>query len=271
MSDGEVEALGLRGKRNYRLLMTSRTLPILARTLAVVTATDYVWLRLGSSLYHRVTSSNKSQPEMFGGITNAKDWLALAAVPVVGERDGSNDSIVSMMVDRGAWDTASMIIPPSNRNTNNSTIRTLWHRRRAQPQEDTNSRGSDKDCCAGMSSEAEVRCLIQNSCLVAPGCQDNLFPVKQGTHNQWSRIRRRHGQSTTEGEHDKEGNKGRKIESCQRSTRTICHWRPTISSSLSSSQGAIFTFSHSNSPAVAARVIWRFKLQIHHGIGEVDI
>ena len=57
------------------------TLTTLARILVVTFMLHYVCPTLGSFLYNRVASTNTNgQPETFGGITNAKDGLALAAV-----------------------------------------------------------------------------------------------------------------------------------------------------------------------------------------------
>ena len=63
----------------------------------------YVWFTLSSFLYNRVASTNTNgQPEAFGGITKAKDGLALATVPVVKKWNLGSNSLVSAMVDRGA-------------------------------------------------------------------------------------------------------------------------------------------------------------------------
>ena len=59
MNDEESpERRGLRGRLNNVLLMTSRALSTLGRTLATVAAIHYIWLILDSSLYQRVTSDN---------------------------------------------------------------------------------------------------------------------------------------------------------------------------------------------------------------------
>ena len=58
------------------------TLKTLARALIITVMLHYAWLTLGSFLHNRLALTNTSgQPETFGGITNAKDGLALAVVP----------------------------------------------------------------------------------------------------------------------------------------------------------------------------------------------
>ena len=57
----------------------------------------YVWLTLGRSLYNRVASTNT-----FGGITNAEDGSALAAVPAAEKWNRGSNTLVSVMVDCGA-------------------------------------------------------------------------------------------------------------------------------------------------------------------------
>ena len=58
------------------------TLTTLARVLVMAVMLHYVWFTLGSFLYNRVASANiNGQHQTFGGITNAEDGLALAAVP----------------------------------------------------------------------------------------------------------------------------------------------------------------------------------------------
>ena len=62
----------------------------------------YVWLTLGSFPYNQVASTNTNgQPETFGGSTDAKDGLALAAVPAAEKWNRGSNSLVSVMVDSG--------------------------------------------------------------------------------------------------------------------------------------------------------------------------
>ena len=76
------------------------TLATLARALIMMVMLHYAWLTLGSSLYNRVALTNTSgQPETFGGITNAKDELALAVVPAAEKGSRGSNSLVSVMVD----------------------------------------------------------------------------------------------------------------------------------------------------------------------------
>ena len=75
----------------------------LARALVKMVMLHYVGLTLGSLLYNRAASMNShGQPETFGGITNAEDGLALAAVPAAEKWNRGSDSLVSVMVDSGA-------------------------------------------------------------------------------------------------------------------------------------------------------------------------
>ena len=79
------------------------TLKTLAHALVVAVMVSYVWLALGSFLYNRVASTNTNgQPETFGGITNAKDGLALATVHVSDKWNRGSNSLVNVMVDSGA-------------------------------------------------------------------------------------------------------------------------------------------------------------------------
>ena len=104
MADGESpERRGLRGRLNNVLLMTSRALSTLGRTLATLAAIHYIWLILGSSWYQRVTSDNDIQPEMSVGICDEKNWLSFAAGPVIGGRNRGNSSTVRVLVDRGVF------------------------------------------------------------------------------------------------------------------------------------------------------------------------
>ena len=53
----------------------------LARALVMAVMLHYVWLTLDSFPYNRVASTNTNgQPETFGGSTDAKNGLAVAAV-----------------------------------------------------------------------------------------------------------------------------------------------------------------------------------------------
>ena len=79
------------------------TLKTLARALIMAVKFYYAWLTLGSFLLNRVALTNTSgQPETFGGITNAKDGLALAVVPAAEKWNRGSNSLVSVMVDSGA-------------------------------------------------------------------------------------------------------------------------------------------------------------------------
>ena len=79
------------------------TLTTLARALVMAVMLYHVWLTLGSFLYNRVASTNTNgQPETFGGITNAEDELALAAVPATEKWNRGSKRLVSVMVDSGA-------------------------------------------------------------------------------------------------------------------------------------------------------------------------
>ena len=79
------------------------TLITLARALIMAAMLHYAWLTLGSFLYNRVAlTSTNGQPETFGGITNAEDGLALAAVPAAEKWNRGSNSLVSVMVDSGA-------------------------------------------------------------------------------------------------------------------------------------------------------------------------
>ena len=64
----------------------------------------YVWLTFGSSLFYQVASTNTNgQPETFGGVTTARDRLALAARPAVEIMwNRGNKRSVSVMVDNVA-------------------------------------------------------------------------------------------------------------------------------------------------------------------------
>ena len=76
------------------------TLTTLARALVMTVMLHYVWLTIGSFLYNRVASTNTNgQPETFGGITNARDGLALAAVPAAEKWNRGSNRLVSVMVD----------------------------------------------------------------------------------------------------------------------------------------------------------------------------
>ena len=69
----------------------------------MVVMPHYVWLTLGSFLYNRDVSTNTNgHPELFGGITNAKNGLALAVVSATEKRNCASNSLVSGMVDSGA-------------------------------------------------------------------------------------------------------------------------------------------------------------------------
>ena len=62
----------------------------------------YFWLTLGSFPHNRVASTNTNeQPETFGGSTDAKDGLALAAVPAAEKWNRGSNSLVSVMVGSG--------------------------------------------------------------------------------------------------------------------------------------------------------------------------
>ena len=79
------------------------TLKTLSRALIMTVMLYYAWLTLGSFLVNRVALTNTSgQPETFGGITNAKDGLALAAVPAAEKWNRGSNSLVSVMVNSGA-------------------------------------------------------------------------------------------------------------------------------------------------------------------------
>ena len=81
------------------------TLTTLARALVMAVMLHYVWLTLGSFPYNRVASTNTNgQPETFGGSTDAKDGLALAAVPAAEKWNRGSNSLVSVMVDSGMSD-----------------------------------------------------------------------------------------------------------------------------------------------------------------------
>ena len=72
----------------------------LARALFMAVMLHYVWLTFGSFPYNRVASTNiNGQPETFGGITDAEDGLALAAVPAAEKWNRGSNSLVSVMVD----------------------------------------------------------------------------------------------------------------------------------------------------------------------------
>ena len=79
------------------------TLTTLARVLVMAVMLHYVWLTLGSFLYNRVASANTNgRHQTFGGITNAEDGLALAAVPAAEKWNRGSNRLVSVMVDSGA-------------------------------------------------------------------------------------------------------------------------------------------------------------------------
>ena len=80
------------------------TLATLARALIMAVMLHYAWLTLGNFLYNRVALTKTSgQPETFGGTSNAKDGLALAVVPAAEKWNSGSNSLVSVMVDSGAW------------------------------------------------------------------------------------------------------------------------------------------------------------------------
>ena len=70
------------------------TLTTLARALIMAVMLHYAWLTLGSFLYSQVALTNiNGQPETFGGIINAEDGLALAAVPAVEKWNRGSNSL----------------------------------------------------------------------------------------------------------------------------------------------------------------------------------
>ena len=72
----------------------------------------YAWLTLGSFLYNRVALTYTSgQSEIFGGITNAEDGLALAVVPAAEKRNRGSNSLVSVMLDSGASGVITLTMP----------------------------------------------------------------------------------------------------------------------------------------------------------------
>lgn len=133
-------------------LAISGALSTLTRTLAIVAPMHhYVWLTLGSSLYHLVTSSNSNngQPEVSGDVTNAKDGLTLAAGSVVGTRNGGNSSTIRTMVDTGA--SGNYFDGTVITEVISSTIKSRLYGGKSQLQEEGISwRGSA--CCTGTSS-----------------------------------------------------------------------------------------------------------------------
>lgn len=89
-----VERVRLRNRADIMLLLAiCGGLSTLTLTSAVVPVIHYIWLALGNSLHHLVTSNNNGQPGMSGGTTNAKSGLNSAAGPA------GNSPIAIVMVD----------------------------------------------------------------------------------------------------------------------------------------------------------------------------
>ena len=79
------------------------TLTTLARALIMAVMLHHVWIPLGSCLYNRVAPTNTNgQPETFGGIINAEDGLALAAVSAAEKWNRRSNRLFSVMVGSGA-------------------------------------------------------------------------------------------------------------------------------------------------------------------------
>ena len=97
------EAINLGAQATGTRTHITGTLTTLARALVMAVMLHYVWLTLVSFLYNRVASTNINwQTESFGGIINAEDGLALAAVPAAEKWNRGSIRLVSVMVDSGA-------------------------------------------------------------------------------------------------------------------------------------------------------------------------
>ena len=157
------------------------TLTTLARASIMVIMPHYAWLTLGSFLYNRVASTNTNrQPETFGGITNAEDGLALAAVSAAEKWNRGSNSLVSVMVDSGAsghyFDDA--LIPGLRYRLDNYQKLDIrqWITTAGGHQLEEAGQG----LLRGRIIDAQgVQRLIKISVLIVPGLGQNLFSVKQ--------------------------------------------------------------------------------------------
>ena len=128
--------------------------------------------------------NTNGQPETFGGIFNAEDGFALAAVPAGEKWNRGSNSLVSVMVDRGASGHyfGVALIPRLMFRLDNYQELTIrrWITTAGGHQLD----GAGQGLLWGHIIDAEgVLHLIQIPVLIAPGLGRNLFSVKQVSRN----------------------------------------------------------------------------------------
>ena len=156
------------------------TLTSLARALGMAVMLHYVWLTLGSFLYNRVASTNTNgQPETFGS-TDAKDGLALAAVPAAEKWSRGSNSLFSVMVDSGLsghyFDDA--LIPGLRYRLDNYHALAIW--RWITTLGGNQLKEAGQGLPRGHSIGAQrLKRLTQLSVLAGPDAGRDLFSVKQ--------------------------------------------------------------------------------------------
>ena len=161
------------------------TLKTWARALIMAVMLHYAWLTLGSFLYNRVTLTNTSrQLEIFGGITNDEDGLALAVGPAAEKWNRGSNSLVSVMVDSGASDHYfdDALMPGLRYRLD--TYQELAIRRWITTAGGHQLEGADQGLLRGHIIDGQgVQHLIQISVLIVPGLGRNPFSVKQASRN----------------------------------------------------------------------------------------
>ena len=157
------------------------TLRTLARALVMAVMLHYIWLTLGSFLYNRVASANTNrQPETFGGITNAEDRSALAAVLATEKRNRGSNRLVSVMVDSGAsghyFDDA--LIPRLKYRLDNYQVLAVrrWITTAGRHQLEEDGLGLLRGHFIGAQG---LKCLTRLSVLAGPDVGRDLFSFKQ--------------------------------------------------------------------------------------------
>ena len=157
------------------------TLTTLARALVMAVTLHYVWLTLSSFPYNRVASTNTNgQPETFGGSTDAKDRLALAAVPAAEKWNRGSNSLVSVMMDSGVsghyFDDA--LIPGLRYTLDNYQALAIW--RWITTAGGNQLKEAGQGLPRGHSIGAQgLKRLTQLSVLAGPDAGWDIFSVKQ--------------------------------------------------------------------------------------------
>ena len=157
----------------------------LARALIMAARLHCAGLTLGSFLYNRLASTNTNgQPEIFGGIINADNELALAVVPAAEKWNRGSNSLVSVVVDSGTsghyFDDA--LIPGLRYRLDN--YQKLAIRRWITTAGGHQLEGAGQVLLRVHIIDAQgVQRLIQILVLIVPGLRRNLVSVKQASRN----------------------------------------------------------------------------------------